>query len=176
MTATEKPPYKLLLIGAAYAGKTCLKNAFLKKPFNCDRFPTLAPAWVPASVDVDGEHIPFQLWDTIGQERCQKVSDRYYGGAGAAIVVYDKWSVDSVGKWTEEVRAMSPNATIFLAATKSDLMSYDEIDAAKKKGDEKKAEINAQAFFLTSAKKNLEVEPLFIEAAKAAKLNTPPPA
>ena len=65
------------------------------------------------------------MWDTAGQERFRTITNSYYRGAHAIIVVYDvneKESLDSVERWvTEAQRYCNDGALIIVVGCKTDL-------------------------------------------------------
>lgn len=40
-------------------------------------------------IELDGQTVKVQIWDTAGQEKYKSLAPMYYRGAAAAIVVYD---------------------------------------------------------------------------------------
>ena len=65
------------------------------------------------------------MWDTAGQERFRTITNSYYRGAHAIIVVYDvndKESLDSVERWvTGAQRYCNDDALIIVVGCKTDL-------------------------------------------------------
>ena len=65
------------------------------------------------------------MWDTAGQERFRTITNSYYRGAHAIIVVYDvndEESLNSVERWvTEAQRYCNDDALIIVVGCKTDL-------------------------------------------------------
>ena len=40
-------------------------------------------------VEIDGERLKLQIWDTAGQESFRSITRSYYRGAAGALLVYD---------------------------------------------------------------------------------------
>jgi small GTP-binding protein len=113
--------------------------------------------------------VELQIWDTAGQERFQSISKMFYRESNVAFVCYDETRIDSIETWVGNVREESSGCLIFLVTTKSDLLSPEAHGRMLAIGEEKREELKAKCYFLTSAVSGDGVEPLFIEAAKMAK-------
>lgn len=76
-------------------------------------------------IDIEGQNIKLQIWDTAGQESFRSITRSYYRSAAGAIIVYDitkRESFDSISRWLEEAKANgNPKLTFTLVGNKSDL-------------------------------------------------------
>ncbi|KAK8866609.1 hypothetical protein M9Y10_009575 [Tritrichomonas musculus] len=168
MTSTQKTrPLKVILVGSSGVGKTSLINAFFKQPYEIETQPTVAPAYCGATIELpDKTKVDLQIWDTAGQERFQSIGGMFYRESDIAFICFDSDNKSTISTWVNRVRNQVPNCILFLVATKSDLMSEDEINALK--GDEQNIlkEFQAQKFFLTSSSANTGVMNLFQSAGQ----------
>merc|ERR1711971_683806 len=89
-------PFKVVLLGDASVGKSCLVVRFAKGEFHEYQEPTIGAAFMTQTVSLDGGVVvKFEIWDTAGQERYKSLAPMYYRGAKAAIIVYDITSQES---------------------------------------------------------------------------------
>ena len=113
-------------------GKTSLVERYIKGTFS----PNTTLSTVGASfrtkraTDVDsGTVVRLQIWDTAGQERFRSLTQLYYRGASAVILVYsivDACSFADMGRWLDEVRAqLGDDCIIHVVGTKSDVVAED---------------------------------------------------
>jgi small GTP-binding protein len=166
--------FKLVLLGDAAVGKSCLVVRFVRDEFFEFQEPTIGAAFLTQTVALDDATVKFEIWDTAGQERYRSLAPMYYRGAAAAIVVYDVTDVDSFNgakSWVKELqRRGDPNVVIALAGNKADLdnrsgVSFEEANAY--------AEENDILHLETSAKNGTNVKALFVEIANRLP-KTPP--
>ena len=80
--------FKLLIIGDAGTGKSCLLHQFLEHRYKSAGTHTIGVEFGSRIVSCGGKQIKLQVWDTAGQERYRSLAPMYYRGAKAAIVVY----------------------------------------------------------------------------------------
>ncbi|KAJ2449403.1 hypothetical protein EV183_004915 [Coemansia sp. RSA 2336] len=73
-----------------------------------DRTPsTVGASFLTAKINVEDWECRLQLWDSAGQERFRAMTQMYYRGANAVVLVYDITSEDSfrdVDTWVQELR------------------------------------------------------------------------
>ncbi|KAJ2448909.1 hypothetical protein GGF42_004947 [Coemansia sp. RSA 2424] len=98
---------KVAILGKQAVGKTSLVTRYVHHTFS-DRTPsTIGASFVTAKIDVDGWECRLQLWDSAGQERFRSMTQMYYRGANAVVLVYDITSEDSfkdVDAWVQELK------------------------------------------------------------------------
>ncbi|KAJ2349465.1 hypothetical protein GGF43_004409, partial [Coemansia sp. RSA 2618] len=76
-------------------GKTSLVTRYIHQTFS-DRTPsTIGASFVTAKIDVEDCECRLQLWDSAGQERFRAMTQMYYRGANAVVLVYDITNEDS---------------------------------------------------------------------------------
>lgn len=117
--------FKLILIGDAGIGKSCLLHQFLEGRFFPDCAHTIGVEFGSRIISLNGKRIKLQIWDTAGQERYRSVTRSYYRGAMGALVLYDvtnRESYDHLPTWIEEARTLAAkDVVIMLVGNKVDL-------------------------------------------------------
>jgi Rab family protein len=118
--------YKIILVGSAAVGKTCLLARY-----TTDESPGKHPPTVGVEIAVkmarlkNGETVKAQLWDTAGQERYNAVTKTHYRRAHAAILMYDVTSRESyknLDQWIKNLRQYGrPDMVIWVVGNKEDL-------------------------------------------------------
>ncbi|EAX94054.1 small GTP-binding protein, putative [Trichomonas vaginalis G3] len=168
---------KVILVGSSGVGKTSLISAYFKNPFENNDLPTVAPASCSAVVQVEKKKIELQIWDTAGQERFQAISQMFYRDSHVAFVCFDPKRTDQVENWVNKIRTEAPDCLVYLVATKSDILTQEEINEINQMAQDMTQTYHAEAFILTSAKTGNGVQDLFESAARCYpqifKANTP---
>jgi len=167
----SKVDVKVVLLGKATVGKTCLVERFLHGKFRDSTVATVGAAFGARRVTVAEKQVTLGVWDTAGQERYESMSKIYYRSARAAIVCYDlndEKSYEKVKFWVDELQTNEEGCEIYIVGTKGDLLEQsglprrppaDEVAAFGKS-------IGAKVFE-TSAKSGVGVEDLFYEIARS---------
>merc|ERR1712071_375723 len=158
--------FKVVLIGNAGVGRTCLVRRFTQGVFPPGQGATIGVDFMIKTVEVDGLKIQLQIWDTAGQERFRSITQSYYRSAHALILVYDvasQPSFDCLPHWLREVEEYaSPKVLRVLVGNKTDREDRD-IPAAI---GEEFSRANSMYFIETSAKECENVDKLFHEIAR----------
>lgn len=156
---------KIVTLGAADVGKTCLVDRYLHGRFDGTSRPTVGAAFGAKTVHRDNTVITVGIWDTAGQERFEAISKLYYRGAKAALVCFDltnRSSFEKVKFWVDELRENAPECLIFLAGTKADLV---EAGIPREASDQELTKVceesGAIAVKLTSSKTGANISELF---------------
>mmetsp|Transcript_94784 Transcript_94784/g.149955 ORF Transcript_94784/g.149955 Transcript_94784/m.149955 type:complete len:204 (-) Transcript_94784:87-698(-) len=166
MTSAASPKvfhFKLVLLGDASVGKSCLVVRFAKGEFYEYQEPTIGAAFMTQTVSLGDYVVKFEIWDTAGQERYKSLAPMYYRGAAAAVIVYDitsKESFDAAKSWVVELQ--STDTLIALAGNKSDLDSDRQVDRETAQA---YADDMGILFMETSAKSGQNVQEIFHEIA-----------
>jgi small GTP-binding protein len=144
---------KIVVVGDAAVGKTCLLLRFVRDEWDPDSQSTLGVEFLAKVVNTDNHRIQLQLWDTAGQEIFRAVTRGYYRGSAGALIVFDLTSRDSfasVDRWLKDLREIArPDITAILIGNKLDL------DGKRKVAQEEAvayAEKNHLLYFETSAR------------------------
>ena len=122
MAAANSSHFKLVLLGNAGVGKSCLVLRFVRNEYVDDLDTTVGAAFLTKTVTLDGAPVKIEIWDTAGQERYRSLAPMYYRGAQAAVVVFDLTSRDSfegAKTWVKELQKKAdPQVVIALAGNK----------------------------------------------------------
>ena len=173
------PCIKIILVGNASVGKTCLISAFFSHPFDTQSNSTVAPSYSCADIKrTDGKRVSLQIWDTAGQERYHSVGRLFYRDADVALVCYhpgDQLSVEAIQMWIESVRDEVENAKICLVITKSDLLNESQLQQIEMEAHGIAIQYGAEKLFVTSALKNTGIQELFKECADMCEIPIPQP-
>jgi len=124
MNAPYDHLFKILLIGDAGVGKTCLLLRFADNSFSDTEIATIGSDFKTRTLDIHGKTCKLQIWDTAGQERFRTITSSYYRGAHGVIVVYDvtdQVSFNNIKQWLLEIdRYAGDQVTKILCGTKND--------------------------------------------------------
>ncbi|CAB4066605.1 RAB33B [Lepeophtheirus salmonis] len=106
----KRRTFKVIVLGDAGVGKTCLTFRFCSGSFPDGVDSTIGVDFREKNLTVDGEDIRLQLWDTAGQERFRRsMISHYYRNANAVVFVYDINCKNSftpgLDKWIAECEA-----------------------------------------------------------------------
>ncbi|XP_043310255.1 ras-related protein Rab-43-like [Cervus canadensis] len=99
--------FKLVLVGDASVGKTCVVQRFKTGAFSERQGSTIGVDFTMKTLEIQGQRVKLQIWDTAGQERFRTITQSYYRSANGAILAYDitkRSSFLSVPHWIEDVR------------------------------------------------------------------------
>jgi len=123
---------KIIIIGEAGTGKSCLLHHFTQNRFKEHSQHTIGVEFSSRTVKLGEKKVKLQLWDTAGQERFRSVTRSYYRGAAGAIMVYDissRESFTNLSRWLADAKALaSPNLVTVLVGNKSDMEDSREVD------------------------------------------------
>lgn len=119
---------KVVLLGNAGTGKTCIVKHITTGTFNDSTAPTFGASYASKSITVGGTEYKLQIWDTAGQEKFRSMAPMYYRSAHAALVVYsvvDAASFVAVDTWVASLRDNTdPDLVVFLVGNKIDLPDH----------------------------------------------------
>ena len=161
---------KIVLVGDAGAGKTCIISRFITNKFDKTQMTTACPSFCTKSVKYKeyNKTINLDIWDTAGQEIYRSISQLFYKNASVGFLVYDITNEKSFQNiknyWYKELKDNSDENIIFnIVGNKIDLFESEQVN--EKEAKEFAKSINA-GFYLTSAKSNIEITNLFIQSGK----------
>ena len=161
---------KIVLVGDAGTGKTCIISRFTNERFEKTKMTTACPTFCTKKISYPeyNKTINLDIWDTAGQEIYRSISKLFYKGACIGILVYDitnKKSFTSIKEyWYNELKENTDSNIIFnIVGNKADLFEAEQVNEEEAK--EFAKSINA-GFYLTSAKNNVEITNLFIQSGK----------
>ena len=160
--------FKMIVIGDAGVGKSCLTGRAIKDKFETEYAPTVGFEFLSFSTKIDNKIIKLQIWDTCGQEVYRSLITNFYRNASLAMMVYSINSRESfihINQWLKEVRIQShPDVKIILVGNKADLNN--ERTVSKDEAQRYKEENQILYFEETSAKTGLNAKEVFTEAAR----------
>lgn len=164
---------KVILVGESGAGKTSVLGRFTDDVFTESFLSTIGVDFRIKTVQLsDGKVMKMQVWDTSGQERFRSITQSYYRGAHAAIIVYDISSIDSfraVPGWLEGVmKHCSESVLVMLLGNKSDLAFKRQVHESVVQ--EFVEEHKIPLFYEVSAKSGSNVEEAFLTMAERHQL------
>jgi len=160
--------FKMIVIGDAGVGKSCLTGRAIKDKFETEYAPTVGFEFLSFSTKIDNKIIKLQIWDTCGQEVYRSLITNFYRNASLAMMVYSINSRESfihINQWLKEVRIQShPDVKIILVGNKADLNN--ERKVSKDEAQRYKEENQILYFEETSAKTGFNAKEVFTEAAR----------
>ena len=160
--------FKMIVIGDAGVGKSCLTLKASKGNFDEAYAPTVGFEFLSFNVKIDSKVIKLQIWDTCGQEIYRTLISSFYRNASLAMMVYSidsKESFNHIESWLKEVKLQSnPDIKVFLIGNKADLEDQREVQLNDAK--QYKEENGIHYFCEASAKNGLNAQEIFIQAAK----------
>ncbi|XP_046352725.2 ras-related protein Rab-30-like [Haliotis rubra] len=159
--------FKVVLIGNAGVGKTCLVRRFTQGLFPPGQGATIGVDFMIKTVEVEGEKVKLQIWDTAGQERFRSITQSYYHSANALILVYDvccQTSFESLPQWLREIEMYASTKVLaYLVGNKTDQINKRELPTHVGQQFSERYEMK---FMETSAKEADNVEKLFMDIAR----------
>ena len=160
--------FKIIIVGDAGVGKTCLLKKASKGLFDEAYQPTLGFEFLTFECEIDDNPIKLQIWDTCGQETYKSLITSFYRNSALAMMIYSIDSKESfyhIESWLKDIKQQSnPDVKIFLIGNKADLGEEREVDIDK--GKQFIDENNIDYFSETSAKSGLNVKEVFMKAAE----------
>lgn len=163
--------FKIVLIGDAGVGKTCVVQRFKSGTYTEKHGSTIGVDFTMKTLNIDGKLVKLQIWDTAGQERFRTITQSYYRSANGVVIAYDLTkhsSFDSVPRWMEDVKRYAGNNIIqLLVGNKCDLEQLREV--RKEEASMLARQHNMVDALETSAKDNTNIEEAFLKIAKELK-------
>ncbi|XP_064633472.1 ras-related protein Rab-43-like [Lineus longissimus] len=163
--------FKIVLIGDAGVGKTCVVQRFKTGNFLEKHGSTIGVDFTMKTLFLDGKRVKLQVWDTAGQERFRTITQSYYRSANGVIIAYDitkKDTFDNINRWVDDVMKYSgPNITQLMIGNKKDLEGLREVSVTQAR--ELAKHYDMMEPVETSAKDNTNIDEAFIKMAKELK-------
>lgn len=156
--------FKVIMIGDTCVGKTSLLVKYIDNIFNENTISTIGVDLKSMYIINHNDNIvKLQIWDTAGQERFRTITNLYYKGTHAVILVFDlsvRSSFDNLNFWINHVNThCDSNISLVIVGNKSDIdrkVSKEEITSFM----EKNNKLNV-SYVETSAKDNKSIENIF---------------
>eukprot|EP00824_Muranothrix_gubernata_P021535 TRINITY_DN4692_c0_g1_i1.p1 TRINITY_DN4692_c0_g1~~TRINITY_DN4692_c0_g1_i1.p1 ORF type:complete len:279 (+),score=56.28 TRINITY_DN4692_c0_g1_i1:87-839(+) len=166
-SASPSIDVKLVVLGDAGVGKTCIVLRYTQGTFSADTQHTVGAFFLTKKMVMDNCRVKLQIWDTAGQERFRGMAPMYYRGAAAAVLVYDitqRESFKRVRGWVEELRQNIEEETVLaITGNKADLAS---MRAVSWREAQEYADSVGALLTETSAKEDTGIDDMFKEIAR----------
>ena len=122
---------KVILLGDTGVGKTSIINRYINNKFDPDNDNTLSSSFSTKEVIKNDVLYRLNLWDTIGQEKYNAITNILIKGSNIVILVYsvDSFSsFENIDFWYNNVKDILQEDKYILAivGNKSDLIKEDE--------------------------------------------------
>ena len=160
--------FKMIVIGDAGVGKSCLTGRARKDRFDTDYSPTVGFEFLTFTTKIEDKIVKLQIWDTCGQEAYRSLITNFYRNASLAMMVYAINSKDSfihINQWLKEVKIQChPDIKIILIGNKCDLADLRQVSEQEAK--KFKDENQIYYFEETSAKTGINAKEVFTECAR----------
>lgn len=161
----RKRVFKVIIIGDAGVGKTCLSFRFCNGRFPERTEATIGVDFRERCVEIEGEVLRIQLWDTAGQERFrQSMVAHYYRNVSAVVFVYDLGRPESFAHlehWIKEARSHVPpsdSLPMILVGNKCDVPPSPNAPRVPTGDAQKFADGHDMPLFETSAKADSQAD------------------
>ena len=115
MSKVKIPGCKVVLLGEAGVGKTCIISRYISDSFEQNTASTNGASYTSKVIKFDslGKQLSLDIWDTAGQERYRSLTKFFYKDAFVVILVYDitrKASFEAIRDyWYNEVKQNGEN-------------------------------------------------------------------
>jgi Ras-related protein Rab-2A len=160
--------FKFIIVGNSAVGKSCLLLRFDEDRFQPIHDVTVGVTFSIKMVQIEGQDVKVQIWDTAGQEIFRSITRSYYRDSACAIIVYDitdRGSFDKIEDWIRDVRNLAPpDCLLVLFGNKLDLETQ---RAIQKEQGQDLADRHGLYFFETSAATGKNVSEAFNECVTA---------
>ena len=123
---------KIILAGDTGVGKTTILNQYFNNIFSDKTLTTLGSEYKTKEIEIKGEKIKLEIWDTPGQIRLRGITKNFIQNSDIGIMVCDitkKSSFDHLSEWYETfTNIIDVKASIIgIAANKSDLFEKEVV-------------------------------------------------
>ncbi|KAH9261448.1 hypothetical protein BASA81_000092 [Batrachochytrium salamandrivorans] len=121
---------RVVVVGDGGAGKTSILSSFANGTFPDEYVPTVFENH-DLQVEVDGETVELEVWDTAGQEEYSSLRQKSYSNVDVFVLVFAISNRDSFenlfSKWFKEIKQFCPLAGVVVVGAKSDLREDDGV-------------------------------------------------
>ena len=160
---------KVLILGESKVGKSSILNRFTEKRYTENLPPTLGIDYKIMKVNVSGYELKMQIWDTAGQERFRSITESFYKGCQAVLLVFDLSDHESFVKiksWLININDKAgSHVLIVLIGNKCDLQKQGIEFVSQTEIDDLVNETQIK-YFAASAKEDINVHEAFYHVAK----------
>ncbi|KAL5247242.1 hypothetical protein ACHWQZ_G019189 [Mnemiopsis leidyi] len=120
---------KVMVVGNAGVGKSCIVKRFLKKPLDAEYRPTKQDVYSKL-VEVDGQSYQVEIFDTAGFYSVAAYRDSLYKCSDGFVLTFsisDEESFNNLNFLQNRIRINRPDASLILVGNKKDLRESREI-------------------------------------------------
>ena len=154
---------KIVLLGETAVGKTSIIQRFITDSFNSNCISSLSAQFNSKTMEINGETLKIDIWDTAGQEKYRSLARIFYKDAKVIVFIYDitnkKTFEEIKNYWFPQTKDNCENNVIYaLVGNKNDLYEKEEVNEIDAINYAK--EINA-VFTTASALSNVGINSLF---------------
>ncbi|KAI3649710.1 hypothetical protein MP228_005342 [Amoeboaphelidium protococcarum] len=159
---------KIVIVGSASVGKSSIAKRFVRNEYSGDRVATIGAALLTKTLNLQGNIINMQIWDTAGQEQYRSLTPLYYRNAMGAIAVFDASKPETITDLRYWLRQLAINQIplVSIVGNKCDLIDTDQqLDIVQSAKDCLRLEDDQKIYF-TSALTGEGVEQIFLTLAQ----------
>ncbi len=164
---THDAAFKVILLGDAGSGKSCIANRFHTDSFKSD-MKALGVDFRVKVIKIEQKVIKIVLWDFGGEQRFRFLLSSYLKGVSGILYVFDVSNYSSllhIDDWLLIVRKTLTNKIpIFLVGSK---MDSPKREVSEKEGEKLAKERDLDGYFECSAKTGANIEKIFENLTKA---------
>lgn len=120
----ELKKLKVILIGCAGVGKTCLITKFTEDRFDPRNLSTINAGITSLVISIDDVDYNLQIWDTAGQDRLRDITVIHFRDSLAAMIVFDitqRQTFEEVPNWIELLQSKTKDVPFLIVGNKFDL-------------------------------------------------------
>ena len=136
MSSEEITSVKILMLGEAYVGKTCLIRRYIENVFTSSYKNTIGIDFFSKTLTINNKEINLKIWDTAGEERFRNLTNQYYNRTDGIILVFDLTNINTMYKiqyWIDQIneKINRNDISLVLIGNKSDLerqISYENCE------------------------------------------------
>ena len=124
---------KLILLGEAGCGKSCIISRYTLDKFDSNYFTTFSNTFISKEFEYKGKKYNINIWDTVGQEKFRSLTKIFIKDTKICLLVYDITNMHSFEEiknyWLDQVRQIADKDLILgLAGNKNDLIINQKVD------------------------------------------------
>jgi small GTP-binding protein len=166
--------FKTIIVGNPGVGKTSITLRFATGMFRERYLPTIGVEFSVKDIEVDGNKVKLQTWDTGSHDRFSYVRPLYYKGSYGVLVVCDitdRTSFEQLDKWFKEVYDVCEDILpAILIGNKTDVQEQREVEkkdileyAEKKR---KEFKLKTLPYYEVSAKNGQNINDIYYEITR----------
>ncbi|MHA1303602.1 MAG: Rab family GTPase [Candidatus Heimdallarchaeaceae archaeon] len=166
--------FKTIIVGDPNVGKTSITLRFSTGTFRERYLTTIGVEFSVKDIEVDGNKVKIQAWDTGGHDKYSYIRPLYYRGSYGVLVVFDitnRESFEHLDKWFTEVYGNCDDVIpAILVGNKFDISDQRKVtieeamNYAEKKSEEYR--LKSIPYFETSAKSGKNVDAIYHELTR----------